>query len=162
MLLEVWGDVAGRKWRHGQHEAQRQVLHDPDELGHRARLLHGLVRAAFKGPTSKGPRKLAQQGVALLGNKWKRDDEHHKSRELGQQQGCSMMCEEMQRTCQSHVQRAWEAVPARLASSTADGSVTSQTKATLLSSCCSAAAESKGAASANESVQADERSEIGC
>ena len=43
MLLEVWRDMGGGKRRPSQYEAQRQVLHDPDELGHRTGLLHGLV-----------------------------------------------------------------------------------------------------------------------
>lgn len=44
MLLEVWRNMAGGERRPGQHEAQWEVLHDPDELGYRPRLLHGLVR----------------------------------------------------------------------------------------------------------------------
>ena len=46
----------------------------------------------------------------------------------------------MQRTCQPHIQRVREAVPARSASSTADGSTTSQTKTALLSSGCAGTA----------------------
>ena len=58
MFLEVWGDMAGRQRSPGQYEAEWQVLHDPDELGCRARLLYGLV-ALFGGEShnwqTRGP-----------------------------------------------------------------------------------------------------------
>ena len=43
MLLEVWGNLAGGQRRSGQHQAQRQGLSHPAELGRGAGLLHGVV-----------------------------------------------------------------------------------------------------------------------